>query len=64
MRDSAECKHQYMSSLDVEVEARYKKKLEGIDPFAGCDMELTDAIPPVEATDIIAYLLESCKLES
>ena len=52
----------YASSLNVEAKPRYLKKIEvinGMDPFSKClDREKPiDAIPPVEATDIVAYLV-------
>ena len=52
----------YASSLNMEAKTRYLKKMEvinGMDPFSRClnREKPTDAIPPVEATNIVAYLV-------
>lgn len=50
----------YAESLSEEAKTRYKEKLKiinGFDPFTGTTGELTDRSPPVEAADIVSYLI-------
>ena len=50
----------YAESLKCEALTRYKEKIEaisGLDPF-GADLgEATESVPPVEASDLVAYLV-------
>ena len=62
---SAQCRmgdlSPYAESLSKEARERYKKKLEiinGLDPFnARANGELADCLPPLEAADIVSYLV-------
>ena len=50
----------YAESLSEEAKTRYKEKLniiDGFDPFTGTAGELADRSPPVEAADIVSYLV-------
>ena len=50
----------YAESLSEEAKTRYKEKLNIIDrfdPFAGTAGELADRSPPVEAADVVSYLV-------
>ena len=50
----------YAESLSEEAKTRYKEKLNIIDrfdPFTGTAGELADRSPPVEAADILLYLV-------
>ena len=50
----------YAANLSEEARTRYKEKLKvinGFDPFTGTTGELADRSPPVEAADIVSYLV-------
>ena len=50
----------YTESLSEEAKTCYKEKLniiDGFDPFTGTAGELADRLPPVEAADIVSYLV-------
>ena len=50
----------YAENLSEEARTRYKEKLKvinGFDPFTGTTGELADCSPPVEAADIVSYLV-------
>ena len=51
----------YAKGLSEEAKERYKKKLEisiGLDPFNASTIgELADCLPPLEAADIVPYLV-------
>ena len=50
----------YTESLPSEAKTRYLEKISvisGLDPFNGGLGELTDDVPPVDACDLVAYLV-------
>ena len=50
----------YAENLSIEAKIRYGKKIEvigGLDPFGGCPGEPCEEVPPVEASDLVAYLV-------
>lgn len=50
----------YFEGLPEDAKARYQSKLGligGLDPFSASLGEPTDAVPPVEACDLVAYLV-------
>ena len=50
----------YADSLTPEALKRYKEKiavLNGLDPFAAALGKPSDDVPPVEASDIVSYLV-------
>ena len=50
----------YLESLPEDSKARYRSKLEligGLDPFSSPLGEPGDVVPPVEACDLVAYLV-------
>ena len=50
----------YADSLSYEAKRRYLEKISvvnGIDPFSGCVGEPVDAVPPVDASDLLSYLV-------
>ena len=51
----------YAESLPTEAKARYLEKIAvigGLDPFSGAGLgETTDDVPPVDACDLVAYLV-------
>lgn len=51
---------EYVKSLDAHVKLRYLKKISvlGIDPqVVPCEQFSADILPPIEATDIVSYLI-------
>lgn len=50
----------YFEGLPEDAKARYQSKLDligGLDPFCSSFGQPTDACPPVEACDLVAYLV-------
>ena len=50
----------YADNLSNEAKRRYKEKIaviNGLDPFGGCLGEVIKTVPPVEASDLVAYLV-------
>ena len=50
----------YFEGLPEDAKARYRSKLEligGLDPFYSSLGEPSDTVPPVEACDLVAYLV-------
>ena len=50
----------YAENLSEEAKTHYKEKLNIIDefdPFTGTTGELADHLPPIEAVDIVSYLV-------
>ena len=50
----------YADNLPNEAKRRYKEKIaviNGLDPFGGCLGEEIETLPPVEASDFVAYLV-------
>ena len=50
----------YAENLSEEAKTCYKVKLniiDGFDPFTGTAGELADRSPPIEAADIVSYLV-------
>lgn len=50
----------YAEKLSNEARSRYEDKLAvigGLDPFQGCPGEPCEDVPPVEASDLVAYLV-------
>ena len=52
--------HFYAKSLSEEAKTQYKEKqkiINGSDPFTGTTGELADHSLPVEAADVVSYLV-------
>jgi hypothetical protein len=50
----------YAEGLSGEAKIRYQEKISvvnGIDPFSGCFGEPVEEVPPVDATDLVSYLV-------
>ena len=50
----------YAENLSFDAKRRYKDKIKiinDLDPFANGLGELIDAVPPVEASDLVSYLV-------
>ena len=50
----------YADNLSNEAKTRYREKIGvigGLDPFGGCPGEPCKEFPPVEASDLVAYLV-------
>ena len=50
----------YAQNLSDEAKRRYEEKiavLNGLDPFGSCPGEVIQTVPPVEASDLVAYLV-------
>lgn len=50
----------YAENLSAEAKARYKEKIaliNGLDPFASCPEGPSDAVPDVDASDLVSYLV-------
>ena len=47
----------YAENLSDEAKARYLKMLGGLDPFVGLPGAPTEAVPPVDASDLVAYVV-------
>ena len=50
----------YAESLSGEDKIRYQKKIsaiDGNDPFAGCVGDPKEAVPQVDASDLMSYLV-------
>ena len=50
----------YAESLSGEAKICYQEKISvvnGIDPFGGCVGEPVEAVPPVDASDLVSYLV-------
>ena len=50
----------YAKNLSDEAKSRYSVKIGvigGLDPFGGCPGEPCEEIPPVDASDLVSYLV-------
>ena len=57
---SSEVMSPYAESLTATPKERYKEKISligGLDPFLGPLRQCTDSVPPVEASDLVSYLV-------
>ena len=50
----------YTENLSEDANRRYKENIKiinGLDPFVDCLVEPMDVVPPVEASDLVSYLV-------
>ena len=50
----------YTESLSSNAKIHYQEKIsaiDGIDPFGGCVRDPVEAVPPVDASELVSYLV-------
>lgn len=50
----------YGETLNEEAKAQYRDKIkliDGLDPFGGCPGDPSELVPPVDASDLVSYLV-------